>query len=143
MLAKYKACCTNSPCRPASARDPASTNMEFLPSVSTQFILEEMADNPRIESGQNRVSHARSKESQPAPARNLPARRSLDAPLRKSLSDPSALTARSGLHRPTIMRSALSTAPESAEEIEQGPWTSEALDLFDFWPPGRLRPVQH
>ncbi|KKK14012.1 hypothetical protein ARAM_006252 [Aspergillus rambellii] len=23
---------------------------------------------------------------------------------------------------------------------EQGPWTSEALDLFDFWPPGRPKP---
>jgi len=143
VLAEYEASYTNSSCRPASAQDPASTNMEFLPSVSTQFILEEMVGNPGIDSGQNKVSHARSKESVPAPAQNLSAKRSLDAPLRKSLSDPSALTARSGLHRPTVMRSALSTAPESAEEIEQGPWTSEALDLFDFWPPGRPKPVQH
>lgn len=127
----------------ASAQDPASTNMEFLPSVSTQFILEEMVVNPGIDSGQNNVSHAGSKESLPSPAQNLSAKRSLDAPLRKSLSDPSALTARSGLHRPTVMRSALSTAPESAEEIEQGPWTSDALDLFDFWPPGRPKPVQY
>lgn len=138
-----RVCCTNSPCRPASAQDPTSTNMEFLPSVSTQFILEEMLDKPGIESDQSRISHVRSNGSQPAPARNLPAKRSLDAPLRKSLSDPSALTARSNIHRPTVMRSALSTAPESAEEIEQGPWTSEALDLFDFWPPGRPKPVQH
>ncbi|KLJ10544.1 hypothetical protein EMPG_14092 [Blastomyces silverae] len=26
------------------------------------------------------------------------------------------------------------------DEEDQGPWTEEALDLFDWWPPGRARP---
>lgn len=69
----------------------------------------------------------------------IPTRRPLDAPLRKSLSDPTALTARP--MRPTLTRSALSTADEQDEPPEEGPWTSEALDLFDFWPPGRPKPV--
>lgn len=73
---------------------------------------------------------------------NVPTRRAMDAPLRKSFSDPTALTAPPSLHaRPTLTRSALSTA-EEAEPYEEGPWTSEALDLFDFWPAGRPKPVQ-
>lgn len=74
--------------------------------------------------------------------RNLPARRSFDAPLRKSLSDPSALNNKPSLQaRPTPMRSAMSAVPEEPEVHEEGPWTAEALDLFDFWPPGRPKPV--
>lgn len=88
-----------------------------MPSDSTQFILEEMADIPTVES------------------------KTLDAPLRKSLSDPTAFTTRRGLQtRPTLMRSAMSAAPEPSTDIEEGPWTSEALDLFDFWPLGRPKP---
>ncbi|KAJ5388584.1 hypothetical protein N7509_011125 [Penicillium cosmopolitanum] len=115
--------------------------MEFLPSVSTQSILEEMAVSPRINNNQNGASHVKSwNGNQPERARNLPAKRSLDVPFRKSLSDPTALS-RPGLQaRPSLMRSALSQVPEHSEEIGQGPWTSEALDLFDFWPPGRPKP---
>lgn len=115
--------------------------MEFLPSVSTQFILDEIAGNPDIDTNQSRDSREPPHASQPALVRNQPAKRSIDAPLRKSLSDPTALIARSGLQsRPSLMRNALSTVPEQEQEIEQGPWTSEALDLFDFWPPGRAKP---
>jgi hypothetical protein len=32
----------------------------------------------------------------------------------------------------------LSTEPDHEE---RGPWTSEALDLFDWWPPGRPKPT--
>lgn len=103
---------------PIQEVDPSST--EFMPSNSTQFILEEMAH---------------------IPTRNLPAKRSLDAALRKSLSDPTALTARPALQtRPTLMRSGLSAVPESPPAFEEGPWTAEALDLFEFWPPGRPKP---
>jgi hypothetical protein len=73
---------------------------------------------------------------------NIPTRRALDAPLRKSISDPTALTAQRTLQsRPTLMRSAMSAVPEQPEVNEEGPWTSEALDLFDFWPPGRPKPI--
>jgi len=72
---------------------------------------------------------------------NLPARRALDAPLRKSLSDPTALTAQRTLQsRSTLMQNAMSTVSEQPEVYEEGPWTCEALDLFDFWPPGRPKP---
>lgn len=110
-----------------------TTNSEFLPSDSTQFILDEMAGVIGSENGNNLFSSS-------AP-RNLPAKRSLDAPLRKSLSDPSALANKPTLQtRPTLMRSAMTTIPEP-EETDEGPWTSEALDLFDFWPPGRPKPA--
>lgn len=105
-----------------------------MPSDSTQFILEEMTDTPTLESTTNR------RPNPPAP-QNFPIKRALDAPLRKSLSDPTALTGRPALHtRPTLMRSAMSAVPEEPQVIEEGPWTSEALDLFDFWPPGRPKP---
>lgn len=111
-----------------------STNAEFMPSDSTQVILEEMADAPTAGSKTTGETHS------PA-SRTLSARRSLDVPLRKSLSDPTALTAKRGLQtRPTLMRSAMSAAPEPPTEGEEGPWTCEALDLFDFWPPGRPKP---
>lgn len=122
--------------RPARApvQELESTNAEFMPSDSTQFILEEMADTPTFEPVPSRKTHS------PTP-RNLPAKRSLDAPLRKSLSDPTALTAKPALQtRPTLMRSAISAVPEPPPVIEEGPWTCEALDLFDFWPPGRPKP---
>ena len=110
-----------------------TTNSEFLPSDSTQFILDEMAGVIGSENGNNSFSSS-------AP-RNLPAKRSLDAPLRKSLSDPSALANKPTLQtRPTLMRSAMTTIPEP-EEVDDGPWTSEAMDLFDFWPPGRPKPA--
>ncbi|KAJ6007589.1 hypothetical protein N7540_011565 [Penicillium herquei] len=109
-----------------------STNSEFLPSDSTQFILDEIADAPDFENQGSKTSTS---------SQTLPARRALAAPLRKSVSDPSALANKPGLQtRPTAMRSAMSAVPE--EEVhEEGPWTSEALDLFEFWPPGRPKPV--
>ncbi|OQD74316.1 hypothetical protein PENDEC_c011G06616 [Penicillium decumbens] len=106
----------------------STTNAEFLPSDSTQFILDEMAG------GSNRgITMTQSP--------NLPARRALDAPLRKSLSDPTALTAQRTLQsRSTLMQNAMSSVSEQPEVYEEGPWTCEALDLFDFWPPGRPKP---
>ncbi|KAL5337129.1 hypothetical protein BJX70DRAFT_251605 [Aspergillus crustosus] len=57
--------------------------------------------------------------------------------LRKSFSDPIPIIS---LHsRPISAPSPLDPIAES--NGEQGPWTSEALDLFDFWPPGRPKPV--
>ncbi|KAL4863266.1 hypothetical protein BDV12DRAFT_189825 [Aspergillus spectabilis] len=57
--------------------------------------------------------------------------------LRKSLSDPTTITS---LHsRPISAPSPLN--PITGGHDEQGPWTSEALDLFDFWPPGRPKPI--
>ncbi|KAJ5191814.1 uncharacterized protein N7498_010799 [Penicillium cinerascens] len=110
------------------AQELNSTNAEFSPSDSTQFILDAMADG----------SNLGTTMTQPC---NLPARRALDAPLRKSVSDPTTLTAQRTLQsRPTLMRSAMSAVPEQPEVNEEGPWTSEALDLFDFWPLGRPKP---
>lgn len=130
----------------APAPAPDSTNLEFAPSDSTQFILEEMMDGPNTQP-ERRPPQNPAKDARIVPGanqslssmQNLPTRRALDAPLRKSLSDPTALTARP--MRPTLTRSALSTADEQDEPSEEGPWTSEALDLFDFWPAGRPKPV--
>jgi hypothetical protein len=115
-----------------------STNAEFMPSDSTQFILEEMIDVSNPETGPARNSTNSANGQYPSLLRKLPARRALDAPFRKSISDPTALT--TVQTRPTLTRSALSAVPEQPPPIEEGPWTSEALDLFDFWPPGRPKP---
>ncbi|KAJ5461841.1 uncharacterized protein N7458_003393 [Penicillium daleae] len=122
----------------APLQEIESTNAEFMPSDSTQFILEEMI-TPILETGlAQKTTVPPSAHQNPLLSRNLPAKRALDAPLRKSLSDPTALT--TVQTRPTLSRSALSAVPEQHEPVEEGPWTSEALDLFDFWPPGRPKP---
>lgn len=108
-----------------------------MPSDSTQFILDEMiAPNPEM--GFVREATNLATIHQNPLQRRLPTKRALDAPFRKSLSDPSALT--TVQTRPTLTRSALSAVPEQHEPVEAGPWTSEALDLFDFWPPGQPKP---
>jgi hypothetical protein len=109
-----------------------------MPSDSTQFILEEMIDAPNLETGLVRTTTNPASDQHPSLPRKLPAKRALDAPLRKSISDPTAL--RTVQTRPTLTRSALSAVPEQPPPVEEGPWTSEALDLFDFWPPGRPKP---
>ncbi|KAL6230616.1 hypothetical protein BDW75DRAFT_234259 [Aspergillus navahoensis] len=58
--------------------------------------------------------------------------------LRKSYSDPTTIN--SLPPRPLATTSPLNPISEQNDEHEQGPWTSEALDLFDFWPPGRPKP---
>ncbi|KAJ5104814.1 hypothetical protein NUU61_002161 [Penicillium alfredii] len=126
------------------APDPPSTNADFAPSVSTQFILEEMIDDSGAQptSTTKTDRHPKYEPGHLNPmAPNLPARRSLDAPLRKSISDPTTLTARPSLQgRPPLTRSSLSTAACPDEPHDQGPWTAEAMDLFNFWPPGRVKP---
>lgn len=125
------------PTQASTRGEVEAANTEFLPSDATQFVLEDIAAPSGFENGSSR-------DQRPAKdtPRNLPARRSFDAPLRKSLSDPSALNNKPSLQvRPTSMRSAMSAVPEEPEVHEEGPWTAEALDLFDFWPPGRPKPV--
>ncbi|KAL4953069.1 hypothetical protein BDW69DRAFT_166203 [Aspergillus filifer] len=60
--------------------------------------------------------------------------------LRKSYSDPTTINS---LHtRPLPAASPLNPATANRnEDQETGPWTEEALDLFDFWPPGRPKPT--
>ncbi|KAJ5912827.1 hypothetical protein N7504_001710 [Penicillium tannophilum] len=125
------------PPQASTRQEVESANTEFLPSDATQFALEDIAAPLGFENDSSR--NQRPAKDTP---RNLPARRSFDAPLRKSLSDPSALNKKPSLQaRPTPMRSAMSAVPEEPEVHGEGPWTAEALDLFDFWPPGRPKPV--
>ncbi|KAK2803761.1 hypothetical protein FQN51_002990 [Onygenales sp. PD_10] len=79
---------------------------------------------------------------QPANAKLPPAK-----PLQKSLSDTSSLHTISAAPVPRTRQSLL--APKrnqhvatcvDVDEEDQGPWTEEALDLFDWWPPGRPKP---
>ncbi|PLN79805.1 hypothetical protein BDW42DRAFT_172150 [Aspergillus taichungensis] len=93
---------------------PTSTNPDFVPSSSTLSLLDEMVNSPA---------------SRPA-ARVNPATRSTG--LRKALSDPTTLTMRDH---------AFGGPLQEDTPGEQGPWTAEAMDLFDFWPPGREKPV--
>ncbi|KAJ5919726.1 hypothetical protein N7454_009561 [Penicillium verhagenii] len=118
--------------RALSGREIESTYAEFLPSDITQSALEDIVAPSGFENGRGRNQRLG----------NLPAKRSLDAPLRKSLSDPTTLNDKPSIRSgPTPMRNAMSAVPEEPEVREQGPWTAEALDLFDFWPPGLPKPV--
>ncbi|KAG0156018.1 hypothetical protein PDIDSM_3194 [Penicillium digitatum] len=101
--------------------DSSLLNEEFMPSNSTQFIFDEMIDGSGFKS--------------PSTIKRLTGKRSFDSPLRKSISDPTALTAR------RVREGGSFHAGSKENELrEQGPWTSEALDLFDFWPAGRPKP---
>jgi len=68
----------------------------------------------------------------------------------KSYSDPSAFHTANSIQSRQLPSSTLELLAEDSDEDEEqrrdqvqeeGPWTVEALDLFDFWPPGRPRPV--
>ncbi|KAA8641811.1 DNA helicase ZGRF1-like domain-containing protein [Aspergillus tanneri] len=104
-------------------------NLEFAPSASTQFALDETAGASESHGDQNtRIQGILSTRS--------------SAGLRKSYSDPTALTTLHGLQpRSTSSRSRLNTHLDEDTAHDQGPWTSEALDLFDFWPLGRPKPI--
>ncbi|CAG8899643.1 unnamed protein product [Penicillium egyptiacum] len=107
-----------------AAPDNSSTSIEeFMPSSSTQCIFDEMIDGSGFKS--------------PSTIKGLTGKRSLDSPLHKSMSDPTALTARQAR-----AGGSFHAANQENEPKEQGPWTSEALDLFDFWPAGRPKPIE-
>ena len=60
----------------------------------------------------------------------------------KSISDLSALNPQSGNQSHAIIATGKRhVTPVLEAEDDQGPWTSEALDLFDWWPPGRPKPM--
>ncbi|KAJ5360341.1 hypothetical protein N7517_009532 [Penicillium concentricum] len=105
----------------AAPSDSSIPNEEFMPSTSTQFIFDEFIDGSGFKS--------------PSMIKRLAGKRSLDSPLRKSTSDPTALTARQVRAGRSFHAANMEDEPK-----EQGPWTSEALDLFDFWPAGRPKP---
>ncbi|KAK2766138.1 hypothetical protein FQN54_007654 [Arachnomyces sp. PD_36] len=73
----------------------------------------------------------------PAP-KGVPART-----FQRSVSDLSSLRAQNSKHSHAIVatgRKPPAPIPEEDED-DQGPWTSEALDLFDWWPPGKPKPA--
>ncbi|KAF9894087.1 hypothetical protein FE257_009060 [Aspergillus nanangensis] len=124
----------------ASKTPPPAT--DYTPSASTMRALDEVtgefADHPSLRGGE--------KEPRPVPAarhsahvKNASIARS--SGLRKAYSDPSALTSINGIRTRTVSaKSPLTTGADEENPPEQGPWTSEALYLFDFWPPGRPKP---
>lgn len=163
---------------PFPTPDPTSTNIEFIPTESTMFVLEEVADDsvpgppqilhrdrpgsPTARSAVDAMtSVARAQTFQPTTTNNpgqlrLPGSSSADKSagtqnnhlpkstskgLRKALSDPTALTTSTSVQsRSQLSSRSVDTYPIEENLPEQGPWTSEALDLFDFWPPGRPKP---
>ncbi|EAW18017.1 DNA helicase ZGRF1-like domain-containing protein [Aspergillus fischeri NRRL 181] len=163
---------------PFPTPDPTSTNMEFIPTESTMFVLEEVADDPVPDPPQilhrdrpgpptarsavdATTSAARAQTFQPTTTNNpgqlrVPGSSSIDQSagmqnhrppkstskgLRKALSDPTALTTSTSVQsRSLLSRGSVDTYLIEENPPEQGPWTSEALDLFDFWPPGRPKP---
>ncbi|KAM5444558.1 hypothetical protein MferCBS31731_000011 [Microsporum ferrugineum] len=73
----------------------------------------------------------------------------INGPLEKAASDPSALKPPQPVAKKRVVQTklfpdrllGLPPVDEPEEEVEQGPWTSEALDLFDWWPPNRPKPA--
>lgn len=124
------------------------TNPDFTPSASTQFVLDEMIDDS-VQSPA--MAPSKPVNSRPSPllsaavrqnvqAQGLPQSRSLTG-LRKSYSDPTTLASANGFqNRTACSKSPLNGCNNDDTNLEQGPWTTEALDLFDFWPPGRPKP---
>ncbi|PYH41751.1 DNA helicase ZGRF1-like domain-containing protein [Aspergillus saccharolyticus JOP 1030-1] len=111
---------------------------DFAPSTSTQAILNELTDLPESTT----TPATTTTTTRPQPHRPLhlhhhhPTKSSPNptthTSLRKSYSDPTALTSTTSTgHK---------TNPDPSPS-DQGPWTREALDLFEFWPAGRVKPV--
>ncbi|GES65946.1 hypothetical protein ATEIFO6365_0012033800 [Aspergillus terreus] len=98
---------------------------DYTPSASTMQALDAIDDESTPNHTRNCAPHT------------IKARTSLTG-LRKAHSDPSPLFK---AHIPP--RSDSSNSPLNGDEdtTQQGPWTSEAQDLFDFWPPGRPKPT--
>ncbi|OGM42616.1 hypothetical protein ABOM_009582 [Aspergillus bombycis] len=112
--------------------DPVPTNPDFIPSASTLAALDEMPSESARGPDRTAASHGIQG--------TLP--KSGSTSLRKSYSDPTALTTATSVRpRSLPFKSPLNRCIEEEEPREQGPWTSEALDLFDFWPPGRAKPT--
>ncbi|KAJ1715765.1 hypothetical protein NYO67_2093 [Aspergillus flavus] len=111
--------------------DPVPTNADFIPSASTLAALDEMPSGSIHRPDRTAANH-RAQDTLP---------KSGSTGLRKSYSDPTTLTAATGVRSRSLpFKSPLNRCMEEDEPREQGPWTSEALDLFDFWPPGRPKP---
>lgn len=96
------------------------TGTEYAPSASTQVALEMIGTSAQAVSG-------------PVPRKLSPQKG-----LQKSFSDPTTLTAATGIQSRRPGRSTL--GPIDEDKPDQGPWTAEAMDLFDYWPPGRPKP---
>ncbi|RAH76797.1 hypothetical protein BO86DRAFT_451437 [Aspergillus japonicus CBS 114.51] len=121
------------PAQPPTTTTPPKPH-DFTPSTSTQTILNDLINVPP------RIPPLPRNHTAPKPNPN-PRPNITHTSLRKSYSDPTALTTTTA-HRPNNCN-AFTTAipPDPADPFDQGPWTREALDLFDFWPAGRAKPV--
>ncbi|PYI14481.1 hypothetical protein BO99DRAFT_485140 [Aspergillus violaceofuscus CBS 115571] len=121
------------PAQPPTTTTPPKPH-DFTPSTSTQTILNDLINvPPRIPPLPR--NHTAPKQN-PNPRPNI-----THTSLRKSYSDPTALTTTTA-HRPNNCNAFTSAIPpDPADPFDQGPWTREALDLFDFWPAGRAKPV--
>jgi hypothetical protein len=77
-------------------------------------------------------------DANPAP----PARRNEPKLFRKSYSDTTALrNADQHRHGPSLpVATSRPARMEPIHESDKGPWTAEAWDFFDWWPPGRPKP---
>ncbi|KAL4737870.1 hypothetical protein BDV11DRAFT_190751 [Aspergillus similis] len=121
---------TAEPCPP-----PASnTKGDLNPSATKLPLPDESPQPPYISNLAKQPSGATSQKISPPGAAPKPRSPSL----RKSFSDPTAID--SLPFRPLTTTSPLNPVTKQNDEHGQGPWTSEALDLFDFWPPGRPKP---
>lgn len=121
--------------------------MAMTPGTSTQNILADMANDP--------ISDSDHELEFPKPPHRVPGAKpnhgiQPQRNLQKAHSDPSAFLTVGG----TSIPRPLSPCPEERvshqshghdqnqdqnQVQDQGPWTCEAMDLFDFWPPGRLK----
>ncbi|KAL3433621.1 hypothetical protein BDV09DRAFT_171552 [Aspergillus tetrazonus] len=118
------------PCPPSTSNAKGDLN----PPVTKPSLSDEHPRTPHMSSLAKQPSGATSQQISPPGA----APKSRSPNLRKSYSDPTTID--SLPLRALATTSPLNPITKQNDEHEQGPWTSEALDLFDFWPPGRPKP---
>lgn len=125
-----------------------SSNQATKPALLKNNLPRPAPPDPCPEIPPAAVNHAaRSKAFPPTPAKQS------SRGFQKSYSDPSAFHTVNSIQSRQLPSSTLELLAEDSDEDEerdeeqtrdqvqeQGPWTAEALDLFDFWPPERPRP---
>ncbi|KAL4750584.1 hypothetical protein BDW72DRAFT_203851 [Aspergillus terricola var. indicus] len=121
---------TAKPCPPSTS----NTKSDLNPPATKLSSADELPQIPHISNLAKQPSGATSLQISLPGAASKPRSPSL----RKSYSDPTTID--SLPLRPLATTSPLNPHTKQNDEHEQGPWTSEALDLFNFWPPGRPKP---
>lgn len=99
--------------------------------------------SPPLPPQRQQPTHRGAGQAASANAEPSPTKRTSPRLFQRSISDLSSLRQGNSKRSHAIIatgRKPPDPIPEENED-DQGPWTSEALDLFDWWPPGKPKPA--